>query len=203
MFYLLIRLILTIVVGLILFMILKRKKFRFTFKRIVFLVLGIFGIYYIFMFIRFENMFMNFPSPEAAWHYESGSVGELQKVIDGEDSSLVIYKSDKGVYSFTIYPKSANGWKLNNYLFDKAQSKTIGNPIKCVAYLYKTQGSNECYIFVDAFITLEITDNVGSNFKKIAIDSEDPYENTYFAIVPVTEQYELTVGDEITVLDLK
>ena len=201
MLYASIRLILAIVVAAIVFLILKHKKFQFTPRRILFLFLGMIGIYYIFMFIRFENIFMSFPSAEAVWRYEN--VGEIQKVIQGKDSSLVIYKSDKGVYVFSIYPKSTEGWKLNNYLFDKAQSKTIGNPIKCVAYLFKTQRSNDCYIFVDKFITLEISDNIGSNFKKIIIDSEDPYENTYFAIIPVIEQYELTVGHETTVLDLK
>lgn len=202
MLYSLIRLILTMAVAAIVFMILKRKKFQLTSKRFLFIFLGIIGIYYTFMFIRFENIFITFPSAEAVWRYELGNVGELHMVIEGNDSSLIIYTRDKE-RSFAVYPKSKDGWKLNSTLFEKAQSKTIGDPIKCVVFFFKTQNSNECFIFVDALSTLGISDNIGSNFKKIDI-YEDPYQTTYYAVAPLTQQqYELSVGDETTVLDLR
>lgn len=191
----------TIVLVMILFLVLKRKNYRFTYRRIALLFIGVIVFFYTLMFIRFENIFMSFPSVETVWRYEN--VGDLKRVIEGSDSSLVIYTRDEG-YSFSVYPKSKGGWKLNSAFFEKTQFVSIGNPLKCDVTLCKTKISRECFILIDEFAPYEISDNLMTNFKQIEMFPRGPYVAYYYAIVPVTEEpYKLSVGDETTVLDLK
>ncbi len=201
--YSLIRIIIAIVLV-TLFVFIKRKTFRFTLKKVIFLVVGIVATYYTLMFVRFENIFMSFPSAESVWRYEN--IGEeIKMVIEGEDSSLVIYTQENNI-SYEVYPKTADGWKLNTILFEKTQFKIIGNPVKCVVALCKTQNSKECFIIIRKYAPYVISDNIGSEFKRIDLIPQDTFIDyiSEYTIVPVTaQQYELTVGDEKTVLDIQ
>lgn len=201
--YSLVRLMMSIAL-IILFLIFKRKSFRFTIKKAIFLLIAIVVTFYALMFVRFENVFMNFPSAESVWRYEN--IGEeIKIVIEGDDSSLVIYTRENKT-SYDVYPKTKDGWKLNTVLFEKTQFKIIGNPVKCIVTLCKTNKSKEYFIIVRKYAPYAISDNIGSEFKKINIDPPNTFIDyiTEYAIVPVTEhKYELTIGDEKTVLDLK
>ena len=125
---------------------------------------------------------MSFPSAESVWRYEN--IGEeIKMVIEGEDSSLVIYTQENNI-SYEVYPKTADGWKPNTILFEKTQFKIIGNPVKCVVALCKTQNSKECFIIIRKYAPYVISDNIGSEFKRIDLIPQDTfidYISEYFA----------------------
>ena len=151
--------------------------------------------------IPFESIFFTFPSVEAAWDYEND--GKILKVINGKLSSVVVSQTEKG-YSFAAYPRANNGWKLNT-VFGKIKFVPIG-PEKGVIIVCKTQNPNERIIIIDEYAPLKITDNVGSVFNMIQIYPANQYMNTtsYYAVIgKMNKQYELTVGDEMFVLDIQ
>lgn len=63
-------------------------------------------------FVPFENAFITFKSPEAAYKYVNPGTSEIELVLDGQHSSFVIgSKGDSDIVY--IVPKASGGWKVN------------------------------------------------------------------------------------------
>ena len=101
-----------------------------------------------------ENLFINFKSPERVFHYaESGNIDEI---IYGKDSCMVIYSKANSTVGTYIIPKVAKGYNIPSYfatenVFHQFDEKGIFD-------VYHVKGTHDCYIF--ATVHLKEKDNV-------------------------------------------
>ena len=199
------------VICIAIFLALRKKYKIFSKKLIIYSVLGFSIVYSLLMYTPFENAFMNFPSAEAAWRYQHS--GEYVMTIEAEESSLVISRNDSAT-QFSVYPKTESGWKLITWTNpEKQRSVSVSDPFFYAAWL-RLLHSNDVFIFVydyangDVNLPSQISDNLGSRFTKIDLDSTEPYAQyitwrTYYTIVPAaTNDYKLTLGTQTITLNL-
>lgn len=152
-------------------------------------------------FIPFENAFITFKSPEAAYKYFHPGTSEIELVLDGQHSSFVIgSKGDSDIVS--IVPKASGGWKLGLGAYVEGTYKITDD---LVIDVYQYRGMDDCYISVYSAEggPLELSDTYGSVFipRENFIYELDESYITYFAAIPSMEaHYRLSVnGKEISV----
>lgn len=152
-------------------------------------------------FIPFENAFITFKSPEAAYKYFHPGTSEIELVLDGQHSSFVIgSKGDSDIVY--IVPKASGGWKVGLGAYVEGNYKITDD---LVIEVYRYRGMDDCYISVySAYGTpLELSDTYGSVFiplENFIYELDESYI-TYFAAIPSMEaQYRLSVnGVDISV----
>ena len=108
MWYAIIRIILSIIIGIIIILVtsfcLHRKKDK---KLIISCILSTLIIYALSGFYSFENLFYSFPTPQAAFEYQKDG-GDIVKLIEGEESAVIVYM-DGDSPSFYVTSKDKNG----------------------------------------------------------------------------------------------
>ena len=72
-------------------------------KLIVSCIFSTIIIYTILCFLPFENLFYSFPTPQAAFEYQTGG-GNIIDVIEGDESAAIVY-SKKTVLHFMLLKK--------------------------------------------------------------------------------------------------
>ena len=60
-----------------------------------------------------ENAFLRFDTPEQAFYYVE--TGKYDYVVEGENSSMVVYKKDSNTYSQIFLLKDEKGYMLNSF----------------------------------------------------------------------------------------
>ena len=60
-----------------------------------------------------ENLFVNFESPERVFHYTTS--GEIDEIIYGQDSCLVVYAKENNTCGHYMIPRMAKGYKIPNF----------------------------------------------------------------------------------------
>ena len=135
-------------------------------------------------FVPFENLFVTFHSPEAAYGYFTGETN-IKIVVEGQQSDYVVGGSgDKNVS--LIVPKTEDGWKVGIGADTKLVSQSIQDGI--VLYVYRYQNTNEYYltVFDTNGGTSEITDCLGSEFYPVAQANAalDKEFVTYYSYLP-------------------
>lgn len=157
-----------------------------------------FVLYTLSGFVPVENVFVTFPSPEAAFNYTNSD--NVILVVEGQESALVI--GDAGEKnSFDIIPKSGTGWKLSlawdaNIVFHDVPSDNV------IFRVYQYKDSNEYYIEVLNVrgTALDVADNRDSEFCQLkqANNTLDITLNTYYAYVhDLDDKYALIVNGEV------
>lgn len=149
-----------------------------------------------------ENYLFSFESVENAYHYANS--GEIETVIEGEDSELVVGKNDN-VYVYLVIPKTKHGFKAS-----------VGADLKRVFYnftngirveIYQHRSIDDFYVSVTdtGGGDFSAMDNVNSEFYPVAEEIEPVGEiyYTYYAFINAENgQYELTVnGETVAKLD--
>ncbi|MCM1226057.1 MAG: hypothetical protein NC320_01355 [Clostridium sp.] len=121
------------------------------------------------MLIPFENLFLKFDTPEKAFNY-SHSNAKIIKIIDEDNSALVIYREKGSTYSKILY-NSDDKWVSRIFPDKQILSRTENNDIYM---LTKEKNSNNFYfmITVDSDVKA-LTDNYNSSF-------EIYFSNQYF-----------------------
>lgn len=149
-------------------------------------------------FIPFENLFITFNSPEKVFNYYIGDKSDVNLVVNGKNSDLVIGKNnDANVY--LIVPKNDDGWKIGVGIDTKRIMQKTYNRI--VIYVYQYKNTN------DYFVTIldtnggysEIVDSCNSKFFLLenASDSLGKVFVTYFANVSqYSQEYWINVNGE-------
>lgn len=153
-------------------------------------------------FVPFENAFITFKSPEAAYKYVNPGTSEIKLVIDGQHSSFIVGSEGDSNILF-IAPKTPGGWKVGLGSYTKLPvHKIIDN---LVIDVYQYRNTNDCYISVYSAEggPLELSDTYGSVFiplENFIYELGESYI-TYFAAIPSMEtQYRLSVnGVDISV----
>lgn len=147
-------------------------------------------------FVPFENAFITFKSPEAAYKYFHPGTSEIELVLDGQHSSFVIgSKGDSDIVY--IVPKASGGWKVGLGSYTKlTMHKIVGNLVIDI-YQYRNTSDYYISIFSADGTPLELSDTYGSIFiplEKFIYELGESYI-TYFAAIPSMEaQYRLSVN---------
>ncbi|MBQ9859461.1 MAG: hypothetical protein IJO76_02135 [Clostridia bacterium] len=142
-------------------------------------------------FLPFENSFVTFSSPEAAYKYYYPTASPYQ-IIKGNESDLVLGDGRDGTTTILIVPKNEDGWKVGI----GSEINTVYNGIAGTlpVQIHRYKDSNDYYItvFGEHGKELSISDNRGSTFA-----SDLQLRNVYRAhIADMNRQYELTVNGE-------
>lgn len=198
MWYMLIRGILSFCLTIAVILILKKTQIRkhviFRFVPVVVAILS----FYIFSFCSIENIFINFDSPEKAFHYLYS--GDVRGIANGDASSFVVYEKN-GTQGQTIIPKNKNGWKLD--VFQKNESMLTKTVNRYIISIYNARNTDDYYVMVWAPISdiADISDSNGSVFMCVENDNGSRIHDSTlcFAYVKsLDENYSLNIdGDSI------
>ena len=153
-------------------------------------------------FLPFENLFVTFRSPQAAYEYYTLGKSHIQLVIEGDTCDLLIDRQN-GTDTYLIIPKTADGWKIGIGANTRRILQKVSNETIVYAYQYKKTN--------DYFITIldtnggeaTVLDECGTSFR--------PLENynaslgitfvTYYAHrTNLNPQYSVTVNNSRIVL---
>lgn len=100
-----------------------------------------------------ENIFITYQSPESVFQYTNG--GQIEDVLDGQDSCLVAYSKGEGEVGEYIVPKSAVGYQIPTYRAAKKVVQKIDNV--GIFDVYTVRGTSDYYI--SGLVHLNDTDN--------------------------------------------
>lgn len=126
----------------------------------------------ILVIMPFENLFLEFSSPEDAFRYAVN--GTIIKTVEQENTALVIYQ-DSGDTKATIINRDGEKWK-STFLPTKQKLvcpelydlSTLYEVVTNVLITYEGQ-SNNFYILVSPPYDAKISDNMGSVFETFSV----------------------------------
>ena len=128
------------------------------------LLLCIVLILFLFSFFQpIENIFLTFSSPDSAYRYANLSAPDVDLIISGQDSDLVIgYEESTGVY--LIIPKTVDGWKVGIGADTKMVKTVLQQDM--VVHVYQYLKSEDYYVIIHCLSEKEhtVTDNYDSHF---------------------------------------
>ena len=100
-----------------------------------------------------ENLFVNFESPERVFHYTN--FGEIDEIIYGHDSCLVVYAKENSTCSHYIIPRTAKGYKIPNFfpLQEKENENELLNEMgeKVESNIVRVENTSFIYFFLPDF----------------------------------------------------
>lgn len=144
----------------------------------------------------FEDLFITFSSPEAAYHYSRE--GSIDAVVEGEESTMMLdFRGSET--KIAIFPKSKTGWKLGSALTD-INSRSIRSDYFIVLYSYNR--TDDYYVLVSESPMdniYDITDNKGTQFEKHIeeFDQTDIKDTTYYSYIKdYDDDYGLIINGE-------
>lgn len=137
-----IRIILLVIVSVCAVWIIKKSKCKF--KKVFSTLTVVFCIILVSISSMFpvENLFLSYQSPEKVFNYVKS--GQIYKIIDGRESSLVIYYTGNSTYDFYIIPKTSDGYKIPNYFTQKKVSHKFDE--QGAFDVYNVQGTQDYYV---------------------------------------------------------
>lgn len=147
-------------------------------------------------FLPFENLFVTFDSPKAAYEYYIPGTSNIELIVEGDACDFVIdSKNDSDTY--LMIPKTADGWKIGIGSNTKRIMQKISNGVVCYVYQYKNAR--------DYFITIldtsggqsTITDEYNTKFRPLERNNDSLKKSfvTYYAhIADFNPQYSVTVN---------
>lgn len=154
-------------------------------------------------FLPFENLFVTFDSPKAAYEYFNLGKSNIELIVEGDDCDFIIdRKNDFDTY--LIIPKTTDGWKIGIGSNTKRIVQKLSNGIVLYIYQYKNTS--------DYFITIldtnggksTVSDEYNTKFYSLERnnDSLGKVFVTYYAhITNFNPQYSVIVNDTKIVLE--
>jgi hypothetical protein len=116
----------------------------------------------------FENAFIRFDTPEQAFSY--ATTGKFDYVIEGENSSMVVYKEDSNTYSHIFLLKDEKGYMLNSFYGYTIIDRTLDG--RYALDVFKVNNTEDYYII--GVLTPDTTD---IEFKS---DTRDVIYNAFY-----------------------
>lgn len=125
-------------------------------------------------FIPVENLFIDFPSPEAVFNY--CRIGNIINVIPGQESSMVIY-SDGNSNDMNPYFVARSGDKYKINLASSSYAIYHGFNDENFIIIYRYPNSQDNFIYI-TYLTNDkertISDEIGTEFNKVIV--KIPYQ---------------------------
>ena len=123
------------------------KKFKVIRKHILYIVFTSLSVLLVVVltFLPFENLFVTFDSPKAAYEYFNSGKSNIELIVEGDDCDFIIdRKNDSDTY--LIIPKTADGWKIGIGSNIKRIVQKLSNGI--VLYVYQYKNTSEYFITI-------------------------------------------------------
>lgn len=155
MMFTIIRIILLVIVSVCAVWIIKISKCKFKKLFSVMSVVLCIMLVSISSMFPIENLFFSYQSPEKVFNYVK--TGQIYQIIDGRESSLVIYNSGNSTYGFYIIPKTSDGYKIPNYSTQKIVSHKFNKQGNFD--VYNVQGTQDYYVSCTINFT-DISDDI-------------------------------------------
>lgn len=180
----------------------KSKVIRKHILYIVFISLSVLLIA-VLAFLPFENLFVTFDSPKAAYEYFNLGKSNIELIVGGDDCDFIIdHKNDSDTY--LIIPKTADGWKIGIGSNTKRIVQKLSNGIVLYVYQYKNTS--------DYFITIldtnggesTVSDEYNTKFFSLERNNDSLGKTfvTYYAhITNLNPQYSVIVNNKKIVLE--
>lgn len=155
-------------------------------------------------FITIEDLFYSFPSAEAVAEY--ACKGEVIEILNGQESSLILYAEKPGDVSFMLSNKTEKGYKIGTNSDARKHSRTIAIPFGQILVRESDHGIDQ-YICVYGFAEgtdVEIHDTQGNQFSLFEQSSTqigvEPTLFKAFCLLSDTEDadYQITVNGTTT-----
>ena len=151
--------------------------------------------------IPFENAFVTFDSPKAAYEYVLGR-SNIKLIVEGNNSDLVIDRNND-TDRYMILPKSADGWKIGIGVNTKKVVQKISDGI--IVYVYQYKNTNDYFITI--FDSNGGEAQISADFDTVfyALENEDHFSGkkyvTYYAYIPdFQSKYSVVVNGNKIVL---
>lgn len=156
-------LLLGILFGTVISLIRKHEKFRSKAARFL-LFIAATAIVMLAAALPPENLFLRFPTPEAAFSYYSFS-GTVEQVIEGEESCMVVAAKSPSETQITWFPRDSKGYKLPYGILVQTAERNSGS---WGSYsIQRVTGTGDYYFegqFFSSGETVTISDSCGSEF---------------------------------------
>lgn len=115
-------------------------------------------------FVPIENIFYSFPSAEAVAKY--ACKGEVIDILNGKESSLILYAEKPGTVLYMLSNKTEKGYKIGTYWNIRRHSRLISNPPAPIQ-IYESANAVDQYIYVFGMVEgkdVVIYDTQGNDF---------------------------------------
>lgn len=155
---------------------------------------------------RIENIFYSFPTAESVADYACGN--DVLDVVDGNDSSLIIYSDNEGVIKTMITPRQKSGYKIGSDFHKKNISSDYSH-----GYLVDILGYEDvedCYVTIIGTVDtpeVSVEDSMHSEFVISTMDGIgwERGRTRFLALAFIeeyTEEYSVVItsgGESITI----
>ena len=187
--YILFRVVITIftcAISLLLFK--KALNLRNNIKIILIVALNI-SVLISLYFLPFENLMIDFDTPQSAYSYMNGFNSNVVLEVDGKESVFVV-ENEEGIYKYSIISKSENGYKLSTSVNTKKILQDKKNDLTISVYRYKNTDDYYVVIFNTGGSKINVFDNKGSIFVMLEETNKvlDQTFTTYYAYVQNFDQ---------------
>lgn len=203
MWYLLIRITICIILFFIVLILLRKRRIIKKGYSLIFVVLSFVTITTLTYFIPIENLFINFSTPQEVFKYST--IGNLQKVIFGENSAMIMYSSGTGNDNSLQYiPRDNEGWKIGTS-YSHSQVAVASNKDYYIN-IENIRDTDDFYVVIHESFAKnrkEIKDNQNSQFgyREVKNVRTDTYHYIYYAYVKnIDNNYTISIqGKDIPI----
>ena len=158
------------------------------------------GLITVLSFCPFENLFMDFDSPKAAYEYYTFGKSNIVLMVEGNECDLVVNRKDIASYEHLMIPKSTNGWKIGIGTNVKSEYKKTANGIIVCVYRYNNTNDYFISVYDPQGGETEITDAFNTEFQKVedtVIELGKTFITYYAHITDYNDQYGSIVNGEL------
>ena len=154
-------------------------------------------------FLPFENLFITFDSPKAAYAYFNPGESNIELVVEGNACDFIVdHKNNADTY--LMIPKTADGWKIGIGARTNRVIQKVSDGIVIYVYQYKNTSDYFITIFDTNGGELTVSDALNTKFHSLK-KSNDLLEQrfvTYYAHIPnLNPHYRIVVNDSAILLE--
>jgi len=146
-----------------------------------------------------ENLVTSFSSPEEIFYYSHN--GTITNVVNGKDSCMIFYTTEKNKNSFFFARKDNGKYKLSHYLESQKTATYIGEYGNWM--IYRFGATKDYYVFASPF-DINSSIKVFHNKMEIPITmkqiSSESHTKVFF-LYDYSDEFEFMIGTEIIEFD--
>ena len=196
--FIILRLIIGFIFLLFMVIIIKKIKYKYKFKGYIFSAVLSIILITVIAFLPFENLFITFDSPEAAYNYVNFGKSNIELVVSGKNCDFII-DDKKTSYSYLIVPKCKEGWKIGIGVNTKMIMSKIYNDIVINVFQYKNTNDYFIVLLNTKGESINLKDSNNSVFYSLEKSNEQLNETfiTYFInVINLDSEYWLSIDGE-------
>lgn len=174
------------------------KKYKAPKKRSVYILLAVAAVLFDFALgmLPFENLFLTFDSPKAAYQYYHGRQSDIALIVEGNDCDLIV-ACQNNTKQLSVVPKTDSGWKIGVGMNYRMIAQKMVDGIVVQIDQYKNTNDYFISVFHVNGAELEISDSCNTEFQILRNHNEylkKSYISYYGHLEEFNSQYSITVN---------